>query len=185
MFSLLTGSLRYFLSKWREGDKIPIHVNIQCILCCILYSSFLFSAKPPQCCPNRLVQQQKQLWQYVYMQNSSGMASCSLPVPQDFELLLSLWSSVLSDLPYWSQAVSDWSETVFSVHCHWHDMWICLGPPDVPQFVWNCRFCMSSSDHWGMFYSMWKHTAVSQGAECFGDGIQIQWGCVCVFILVD
>lgn len=66
------------------------------------------------------------------MQNSAGAGSCGLPALPDTGLLLSLWSSVWSDLPCGSLTLSVWSEPVFSIHCHWHDMWICLGP-------WTCH----------------------------------------------
>lgn len=50
-------------------------------------------------------------------------ASCQLSgSSQDIELLLSLWSSSCSDLPYRSLAALDWLETVFSVHCQRHDV---------------------------------------------------------------
>ena len=68
---------------------------------------------------------------WVYPQMTGPAASS--PVLQDTELLPSLWSSAWADLPYWSLAVSGWSETVFSVHCHWHDMRICLGPPPMSR----------------------------------------------------
>lgn len=41
---------------------------------------------------------------------------------EDTELLLHLRSSNRYDLPYWSLMVSEWSEAVFSFHCHWHDV---------------------------------------------------------------
>lgn len=101
---------------------------------------------------------------------SKSTNSWFLLVSQDTELLLSLWSSVWFDLPSWSLTVSDWSETVFSIHCHWLDMWICLGPLNVPQFAWNCRLCLYSygnrpSDQWGKFYCIWTHSTVSQKVQ--------------------
>lgn len=55
---------------------------------------------------------------------TSCQLSGSSPVT---ELLLSLWSSSCSDLPYRSLVALDWWEAVYSVHCQWHDMWICPG----------------------------------------------------------
>lgn len=110
---------------------------------------FFFSDHPPQGCSYRYLcwiwtcwMRKNKFCTFLTQKNNSKvsciiqcLASCMLQCLQDIELLLSLWSSAWSDLPYWSLAVSDWSQTVFSIHCHWLDMWICLGPPNVPQFV--------------------------------------------------